>query len=399
MIFWALIAVMTLAGMAMIALPLSRGRARGREDAHQHDQLRRLDELEEDVTSGDIDAQASSAVRSELERAVLDNIPDVESHDAAIPHRTLPGLLAVCALVPIVALVAYWHTGSPHIAEFEATHPELALGTPAASAEILLEQLRERLADTPEDRDGWMVLVRTNMRLGRYVEAVSAAEHLYAIAPREPLAILALIDALAMAHGGQIVGRAQQLIDEALALDPSNATAMILKGIVAQQAGDSASALSWWLRAREETAPDSPLREELVNMIAHARGEAAPPPTTEAQPAARINVRVSLDESLAARTQPDDTVFVIARAVDGPKVPLAVSRHTRAQLPLEITLDETMAMVPGISFVDFEKVYVVARISAGGTPQAQSGDLEGRSSEILLENVADTAVQIDTVLP
>ena len=399
MIFWILIAAMTLAGVVMIALPVFLTREHEREDAHQQDQLRRLDELDEDLASGDIDASASSAVRSELERAVVDNIAAVRSHDPARERRTIPGLLAVCALVPLVAFVVYLQTGSPHIAEFEATHPELDLGAPAASAEILLEQLRDRLADTPDDRDGWLVLVQTNMQLGRYVEAVSAAERLYGFAPRDPLVILALIDALAMAHGGQIVGRAQALIDEVLAVDAQNATAMILKGIVVQQAGDSASALSWWLRARAATAPDSPLRKELINMIAHARGETAPLPATQAQPAARLKVRVSLDESLAARTQPDDTVFVIARAVDGPKVPLAVSRHTRAQLPLTITLDETMGMVPGMSLVDFEKVYVVARISAGGTPQAQSGDLEGRSGEILLENVADTAVRIDTVVP
>ena len=399
MIFWALIAVMTLAGVVMIALPVSRRREGSDQDAQQQDQLRRLDELDEDVASGDIDDESSRAVRTELERAVVDTVPVREPHDPAKEHRPIPGLVAVCALVPVIAIIVYLQTGSPYIAEFEATHPELDLGAPAASAEILIEQLRDRLVDTPDDHEGWMVLVRTNMRLGRYVEAVSAAERLYGLAPRDPLVILALIDALAMAHGGQIVGRARNLIDEVLAVDTQNATAMILKGIVEQQAGDSASALSWWLRAREVTATDSPLHEELVNMIAHARGETAPLPATPALPAARLKVRVSLDESLAARTQPGDTVFVIARAVNGPKVPLAVSRHTRAQLPLEITLDETMAMVPGMSLVDFEKVYVVARISAGGTPQAQSGDLEGRSIEISLESISDTAVRIDTVLP
>ncbi len=397
--FWTIIGAMTLAGVVMIALPVAHRRESDSEDAHEQDQLRRLDELEQDVANGDIDATASRDVQSELERAVLDTLPARDSLKPVEGQRAIPRLLAVCVLVPVVAILVYVQTGSPHIAEFEATHPELDLSAPAASAEILLEELRDRLADSPGDRDGWMVLLRTYMQLGRYVDAVGAAEHLYGLAPRDPAVILALIDALAMAHGGQIVGRAGALIDEVLAVDAHNAAALILKGIVDQQAGDSGSALAWWLRALDHAEPDSVLRNELVAMIAHARGETAPAPLPAVPPAARLKVRVSLDESLATRTRPDDTVFVIARAVDGPKVPLAVSRHTRAQLPLTITLDETMAMMPGMSLIDFENVYVVARISTGGSRQAQSGDLEGRSDAIRLDSAADTTVRIDTVIP
>ena len=399
MIFWLGIAVMALAGVLMVALPASRQSAGNETDASSQDQLRRLDELDEDLANGDIDPEASSAVRRELERAVVDTIPADKPHGPAVGQRPIPSLIAVGILIPCLAVPVYLHTGAPHVAEFKAQHPELDLAAPAAAAEILLDQLRARLADTPDDRDGWFVLVRTNMQLGRYVEAVSAAESLYALAPRDPLVILALIDALAMAHGGRIVGRASTLVDEVLEVDAQNATALILKGIVDQQAGHSASALNWWLRALELSPPDSQLREELVGMIAQLRGETPPATAATTQTAARIKVRVSLDESLYDRTHPDDTVFVIARAVDGPKVPLAVSRHTRAQLPLTITLDESMAMVPGMSLVDFENVYVVARISAGGSPQAQTGDLEGRSVEILLESVADTTVRINTVVP
>ena len=399
MIFWIGIAVMALAGVLMVALPASRQPSGEDTDAASEDQLRRLDELNEDVANGDIDPEDSSTVRSELERSVVDAVPAVKSSESTVEQRPIPRIVAVGILIPCLAIPVYLHTGAPHVAEFKAQHPELDLAAPAAAAEILLVQLRARLADTPDDRDGWLVLVRTNMQLGRYVEAVSAAESLYALAPRDPLVILALIDALAMAHGGRIVGRANTLVDEVLEVDAQNATALILKGIVDQQAGHSASALKWWLRALDLSPPDSQLREELVGMIAQLRGETPPAPAATAEPVARIKVRVSLDESLSDRTHPDDTVFVIARAVDGPKVPLAVSRHTRAQMPLTITLDETMAMVPGMSLVDFEKVYIVARISAGGSPQAQTGDLEGRSAEIQLESVADTSVKIDTVVP
>ncbi len=403
MIFWGALGLMVIGGLAMVVLPALRMRADERMDAATADQVRRIDEFTADLAAGDIDPEISAALRDELERAVIDAVPVADPEPSAGAKRVTPRFFAACLVVPLVAISVYLHTGSPQIAEFEAAHPGLTLAMPEASVEILLEELRERVRDAPDDREAWMVLIRSNMQLGRYVEAVSAAEHLYRLAPRDPPVILALIDALAMSQGGRIGGRAVELISDVLTLDPNNATAQILKGILEQEAGDGASAMAWWLRALDQTAPDSPLREELVRMIDSARGEvtpaAAPAAAPQAHATARLMISVSLDESLTARTRPEDTVFVIARAVDGPKIPLAVSRHTRAQLPLTISLDDTMAMVPGMSITDFEKVYVVARISAAGSPQAHSGDLEGRSAEITVAEVVETVVLIDSVVP
>ena len=403
MIFWGALGLMVIGGLAMVVLPALRMRVDERQDAATSDQIRRIDEFEADLAAGDIDPEISATLRDELERAVIDAVPVADPDPSAGAIRVTPRFIAACLVVPLIAITVYVHTGSPEIAEFEATHPGLDLAMPETSVEILLEELRERVRDAPDDREAWMVLVRSNMQLGRYAEAVSAAEHLYRLAPRDPPVILALIDALAMSQGGRIAGRAVELIDDVLSLDPNNATAQILKGIIEQEAGDGTSAMVWWLRALDQTAPDSPLREELVRMIDSARGgttpAAAPVAAPRAHATAQLRISVSLDESLTERTRPEDTVFVFARAVEGSKIPLAVSRHTRAQLPLTITLDETMAMVPGMSIADFEKVYVVARISAAGSPQAHSGDLEGSSAEITVADKVETVVLIDSVVP
>jgi len=399
MIFWATVAGMTTVAVVMIVLPLRRQHTRNDEHAHRQDQVRRLDELDEDLAAGDIDIDIAAGIRQELERTVVDSLPRHKTKPTAETRPTIIQLLLLSALVPMLAITVYLQTGAPHIIEFEATHSDFDPAKPEASAELLLSELRQRLLDSPDDREGWLLLARTYMQIGRYADAVEAAENLYRITPNDPVAILSLIDALAMVHEGQIVGRAQSLIDDVLAIDSENPTAMILKGLVLRQTGDSTGAHRWWLQSLEHLEPDSSLRKEIVEMITLARGETPQTTVGQAEPTAQIKARISLDAALSSDAHADETVFIIARAVDGPKVPLAVSRHTRGQLPLDITLDETMAMVPGMSLADFERVYIVARISRAGSPQARSGDLEGRSEEILVKNSANTTVVIDTKVP
>lgn len=399
MIFWVIVSAMAAIALVVVILPSLRRNANDTDDAQKQDQIRRLDELDEDLEAGDIDIGIATGIRQELERAVVNSLPRYETKTPEETPPFLVQLLLLSLFVPLLAITVYLQTGSPHIAEFQVTHSDFDPTKPEASAEMLLSELRRRLADTPDDREGWLLLTRTNMRIGRYVDAVEAAETLYQIAPNDPIAILSLIDALAMVHEGQIVGRARSLIDDVLRIDSENPTAMILKGLVLQQTGDPKGARHWWLQSLEYLEPDSSLRNEVTGMLTLANNELPPATVGQTAPKVQIKARISLDSALSSHVRADDTVFVIARAVDGPKVPLAVSRHTRAQLPLDITLDETMAMVPGMSLADFERVYIVARVSRTGTPQAASGDLEGRSDEILVKSSAGTTVVIDTKIP
>ena len=60
----------------------------------------------------------------------------------------------------------------------------------------------------------------------------------------------------------------------------------------------------------------------------------------------RVAGRVELDPKLAASVAPDDTVFIFARAADGPRMPLAAMKVRGADLPTSFALDDSMAMAP-----------------------------------------------------
>lgn len=399
MTFWLGVTALAALGAILLLVPALRRPGQPVADATASDHLRRFEELDADLASGDVAAEVGPALRDELERAVLSALPASAARAPEAP-RPARGLLWLCALaVPAVALAVYLHLGSPRVAQFQARHPALALSEPRNALELLLGEVRDRVAAVPDDREAWEVLTRASMQLGRYDDAVVAAEKLQTLAPRDTGILLMLVDALAMRAGGELAGRPLGIIDDILAIEPGNVSALVLSGIAREKAGDRPAAVAAWQRALAAMPPDEPLRAELQAMI-EGRAPASPVDgAAAAEPASvAVEVEVTLDAGLTARAAAGDTLFVVARAVGGPAAPLAVSRHRADELPLSLTLDERMAMVPGTSLADFDKVEVIARISRNGQPLASAGDLEGRSAAFNPRDTGIVSVLIDDVV-
>ena len=66
-------------------------------------------------------------------------------------------------------------------------------------------------------------------------------------------------------------------------------------------------------------------------------------------------------------------------------MPLAVQKLQAADLPAEILLDDSSAMMPGLSLSAFQQVQVVARLSATGSAAPSPEDQEARSPPLALE--------------
>lgn len=222
-------------------------------------------------------------------------------------------------------------------------------------------------------------------------------------------------DTLALATNGSLDGEPMRLVQRALEVQPNHIRALWLSGTHAYEKAEYAQALQFWRRIAAVVAPDSEEAQIMVGNIQEAelklreRGiaiPASPASSPEAAPqaatapvveGASVGGVVRLSDAFASQISPDDTVFVFARAVNGPRMPLAIIKKQASELPISFTLDSSMSMAPGMSLATVSQVVVGARVSKSGNAIAQSGDLQGFSGEVSvgaenLEIVIDQAV-------
>ena len=219
-----------------------------------------------------------------------------------------------------------------------------------------------------------------------------------------------------MTQDGELAGEPAALITRALNLDPDNEHALWLGSIAQQQAGNHDAALQGFNRLAA-VAQDDPealatieqMRSRSIAAMAGLQqgenGAAATAPSTESEQTdttaenASIAVAVSLSEQARSASSDDQVVFVYARATDGPPMPLAVSRISVADLPVTITLDNSMAMIPTMTLSTFPSVTIGARVSTTGNAAAQTGDWFTEASDIDPINTDSVELTIDQQTP
>lgn len=376
-------------------------------------QLRQLDEL---AAAGTLPSEQAGAARAKLEQELVSLVMNADSAAAAPtqaaaaatapiaaapagaaarPSRRLLAGLSVFVLAVAAAGYALYGTpaawrGVPVAQSEEEEAGTAGHGGAAEQIAAMVAKLEQRMKDQPDDAEGWSMLGRSYSAMGRYPEAVTAFKRVAALKPKDAQALADQADALAMAAGRKLAGEPAQLIARALELDPKNLKALALAGTIAFDANDYAKAAQLWTTAVAVAEPGSELERNLQSGVAEARSRAglpAAPVAAASAPAttaagATLAGQVQIAAALKAKAAPEDTLFVFARAVDGPRVPLAILRKQVKDLPLTFTLDESMAMNPAMSLSTAKQVIVGARISKSGNAIAQPGDLQGFSQAV-----------------
>lgn len=364
-----------------------------------------LADLERDLQSGALTADRYEQARRELERRLAEELQAHPPARPAVPGGKAVGA-AVVAGVPVLAIALYLVLGAPDALDPVATTPaESAHSVTAEQIEQMVAKLAQRLESSPEDPEGWTMLGRSYAALGRFKEAAAAYQQAVKRVPANPQLLADYADALGMAQGRSLKGEPSRLIARALAVDPDHFKSLALAGTAAFEARDYPAAVKYWERLAQKIPPDSEFAQSIAGSLAEARelaGAAAPSAKTQSSKAAAdpvIRGTVRLSPKLAAQVSPDDTVFVFARAINGPRVPLAVKRFRAAQLPVEFALDKSAAMSPEMTLAQHSEVTVGARISKSGSPGSKSGDLEGFRQPVKVGGSAAIEIVIDTLVP
>lgn len=274
------------------------------------------------------------------------------------------------------------------------------VGTPAAvdapvaaqvpqSMEEAIAQLEAEMRRNPGRADGWQLLARSYEMLDRRAEARDAYARALEITPDEPDLLVQAAQARLFADAGKRMDdKAVAMLRRALELQPQHQRARWFLGVWQRQEGRAAEAAATWepLLAQVDAATAATLRVQ----VDAARKDAGLPPLPAPQaPAAGANaltVKVSLDPDFAARVRlrGDATVFVIARAPDGPPMPVAAEKHALQELPFTTTLDDADSPMPTLKLSALQEVELVARLSASGDAAAQAGDIASKPVRVRL---------------
>jgi cytochrome c-type biogenesis protein CcmH len=414
--FFAIAALLVLGLLAWLLRPLlAEGRSRALDRSTVNAQLLReqLDELAADQAAGRIDAAQFEQRKLEIESRALEEVAAGTSAAAVTRSpRWVAALLAI--VIPLGALPIYLALGEPKALDPQARAPAPQIGP--EDVEAMVAQLAERLKSEPDNVEGWTMLARSYYVMKKYPQAAEAYERLLAKSPADATVLTDYADALAMAQGRSLKGKPIELVQRALKIDPNHWKALALAGSDAFERSDYRAALGHWEKLQAALPADSPIAQNIVasigearNRLAAAGGSQSPQaaPESAAKSAAKgkpsaaagaVAGVVQLAAPLAAKVSPDDTVFIFARAAEGPPMPLAALRVKVRELPRRFVLDDAAAMSPQARISAFPRVFVGARISKSGTPMPQSGDLEGRS-EIVELGRSDLVVTIDRVVP
>ena len=301
--------------------------------------------------------------------------------------------VVLLAVLPLTSMLLYRQLGAP-----AALDPKMAQAPQTMNDAV--SQLEAALQRDPQQPEGWLLLSRAYAEMQKPEKARDAAVRAAELAPDN-------VDALVQAAQMQAAASATHLFEEtsiaklrrALELEPKHQQARFYLGVALRQSGQAKAAADIWetLLTDVEPGPAKALRPQIAAARADAGlpplpasadppasgSDAASPPTAATVPAAAataatapLAVKVALDPGLASRVRGDTTVFVIARAVNGPPMPVAVEKRSVRELPLTASLDDGDSAMPTLRLSEMQEVEVLARLSQSGIANKQEGDIE-----------------------
>jgi len=416
-LFWIICSLLLVIAMLFAVLPLWRNNltqnAVERDGANLEIIKDQFTEMDTDLKNGLLSQEMLDQGKSELRSRLLNEVNEHKTVNTTLTGRQIKILaLVISILVPISAVGLYWKVGNRHaLLQQKGSNTELSDGFHTPNG---IQELEENVANNSEDLNSLVMLARIYGERGRYSDSVKLYEKLTQRVPEEAQVWAEYAEVQAMNSGKKLSGIPAKLISKALEIDPNNFKALALSGSVAMEQGDFSAAVRHWEKLLTLIPKDDENIKALEEAIQQGRVLAAQKSgvqipalvqkksKNEPQKLAGIGKEsitgtVTLSKTMKSKTSPDDTVFVLVRAAQGPKMPLAIVRKQVKDLPFSFALDDTSAMSPLMKVSNFDQVVVVARVSKSGTAMTQPGDIQGTST-VVKPGASGLQISIDKII-
>ncbi|QIB52665.1 c-type cytochrome biogenesis protein CcmI [Pseudomonas sp. OIL-1] len=360
----------------------------------------RLAELDAQVAAGEITPEQREATAEEASRLLLEDTARADGRQGE-KRRGSPVLLIVAAgLLPLIVTGLYMSWGNP---AGLALYRELQESPDPSSLEQMIDRMERVTEVQPENGEAWFMLGRGYMSAQQPDRAIGAFEKSLKRIGERPEVLAQLAQARFFAAGNQLDTEAAAALDKALELNPDEPTALGLLGIAAFEAGEYTGAIEYWERLLAGMPPGGPGAQAIQGGIDRARERLglgpneANPEQAVADESAVIRVRLELSDEVTAELDESAVIFLFARDPEGPPMPLVARRFTLDELPADVILSSSDAMLPDVTLSEGQTLELIARVSPEGdamqgTHQETLGGVKvGADDQVLLR--VDTAVQ------
>lgn len=384
---WALI-VLSLILLVFLLAPLHTSSDAVVDQSEEN--LRLYKERCAELESSDLDEEQRAALQLELDREFLSSAGSAAASNEQVPARRWPLVLAMLAVVVSGSLFLYQQWGaSDQLLATELLEKAGQVELTQGEREQLIARLKKASAHQPDNAEWTYLYGRLLTMNGNFDEAAKVFADILVQLPQDAVADRAatmtlLAQSRFFAADQKPDPEIYALLKEAAELEPNNRQTQGLAGMLAFELKDYRAAVGHW-KMVWLSLPDSPESQMLAQGIKRAAErlqESGESIDLSWLQRATLKVLVDISPEARAAAADNDTVFVLARAVSGPPMPLAVQKLTVAQLPLEVTLSDAQAMAPGMNLSSHDQVTLVARLSKSGQPLPKSGDWQVEQSPV-----------------
>ena len=413
--FWIFIALVLFVGLMLIWIPHFRQQklliaeeAGVRRQTNLELFNERLAVLEKEFHEELLDEAEFNALKKELEISLLQDIKQASDDSLvnSIKPKTIlwPSMMSIC-LVAISGYM-YQHLGDfQNIGNVESANPHAGMDAAQIMAQRV-QMMEAQVKAEPENSQAWFTLGHAYVSANQYDKAIAAFDKVIALVGKQAELLGPKATAMYYKAGQQMTPQIQAIIDESLAMDAQDPSTLLLVGMDAFFAADYKRAIASWQAILDSNRTDVD-RTALMNAIETAnlrmQSETAGMPDDDAHKQVKassvksVNITISISAELAAKAGPEDTIFIFARATEGPKVPLAATKVSAKSFPITVTLDDSSGMSGDTKLSDAANVEVIAVLSKHGNIKPQTGDIQGKINTVAVGGsaslVLDTQVQ------
>jgi len=300
---------------------------------------------------------------------------------AAAPSAPIAAMVTVLAVIAGSALV-YSKLGSPASARQQ----------PGTDTDQSISTLARHVESQPKDQAGWMALGSAYSTIGQFALAIRAYERANRLSDnKDPDALLGIGEAMLLSGDNSLGAKAPEYVERALQISPRSPKALFYGAVIAYHQDRLEIAHDRFL-ALLALSPPPNVRVAVQKEIDDIDARLHP----KIDEATAIHLHVTLSAQLAPKVPPNAFLFVFVPSPTGGP-PLAVKRNT-ATLPQDVALSAADSMMAGRAIQAGQKVSVIARISASGSPLPSKGDLYGQIDYVVGKSGA-RPLEIDKLNP